>query len=538
MDVNNKQDAMHLGQDLQRFISKFISKSWQILKRLFKLTVSFSVKKGRDTYLKHRDGFKAVQKDGSTKQVQNISGLSYEEMEYVLSNAEKNGIYVTAYEWKTEDNQEDKEHFQKGTSIAKQRKIIKHNQKIEKINMIKARHPKRYQLRHKHYDKELEKHKNQREEAIESRKGNKYRVAFNASRASWAADIIAHIKNQRLGIMDDLQNQDEKTKVAVDFIKEHGFDMNISEIKEFAQDFMANGTIDISHFENNYFVHSVDKNEYERISTILKENNMVFGVDENEVIIDEKSDNEKGTDKHSSDTYSIYFSCEDIKDYIEKCGISNGTINAYGDKTVTGIFSKEIESQREIIVPTSSINLYSEKLMGADYKMKIVNDKETILSINPKQLNKVYEFEKKNNTAEDEYEYERRAKAKNDPSSTKIEEYDSLFQKAAHDIFKDGNVTTVSLQRKLNISFARSKDLMKQLEEYGVIKPNDDKNTYDILMDKKEFDQKYKQDNQKSEKEAKEKEPNQKLEDIIEAVVDRLNEKISDDKEKEIGDDE
>lgn len=79
---------------------------------------------------------------------------------------------------------------------------------------------------------------------------------------------------------------------------------------------------------------------------------------------------------------------------------------------------------------------------------------------------------------------------------------------------------------------------MKQLEEYGVIKPNIDTNTYDILMNKKEFDQKYKQDSQKAEKEEKEKEPKDKLEEIIEAVVDRLNDKVSDDKEKEIGDDE
>ncbi len=549
MDTNStRQDAIHIGGELEKVGDKGVRALWHMLKKLFKMLYSFIKEGVTNFYLSHRDGFKAIQNDGDTKKVENISGLSYEEMEYVLTQADKEGVPVTAYEWQVEKGKEGEEEFKKGTSIAKQKRIIKHTAKIEDIKQFKAKHPKLYQIRHKHYEKSNEKHTKKREDIIEERKGNKYRVAFNVSRSAWVADIIVKIKEQRTGVMNDIAQENEKSKVAVDFIKERGFDMNVEEIREFSKDFVKSGTMDISYYDSNYFVHIVDKKEYERISSVLEENNIIYGVGKNEgVVVEEHIDEEasKATkedvvieNENNEETYSIYIDSRDAKEYVEKCGITKGSLDVHGDSSSKSSFVSETTKQREVVIPTTAIGQYLEKLQGTDYKISVLNEEETVLSIDSEQLNEVYEFEKKNNTVEDKYEHIRQEKSKDNPDIPQSEKYDTLLPKAAQEIFKDNSVSRLSLQRKFKIGVARSEELMKQLIEYGVIKESNETNTYEVAMTQEEFAEKYKQDSI-IENDTNKEDSKNIFEEFLENLSSMVNKSdSSDEKELELGDDE
>lgn len=529
MEVQNKQDVMNFGQELEKTSEKSARGIAKLLKKLFKIIAS-----GISDFRKlHRDGFKAIQSDGETKEIENMTNLSIEEVEYIARKAEKDGVPVTFYEFNAEKGKEDAEYFGKGASISKQRKLTKHIQKIDKISQFEKTHPKLYNLRKKHYSKLLYKNSQARDKIIKNRKGNIYRVSFNKSRTVWAASVYSEIKKMRTGVYDSYS--EEKGKEFIERVKEHGLDLNIEEIREFMGTSLANGTVDESYFVNNYYTHTVSLAEFERIDKILRDKNFVYAVERvDSAVVDEQAEQLSGDEVLSynsgvNERYTIRFDAKDLDIYKEECGINEGLIMFTGDTSNRNPFSNVMNDKCTIECPTTSIGLYLEKFRGEDIQIYIKDSETSIVSIDYSSLDVALELEKKTIPVDDEREYIRQNNAKNIKESTKLEKYDSLLKKAADYTYENnGNINFIQLQRYFAIGFNRSKDLIDQLEEYGVIKKDENRNTYSLHMTKEEFDEKYSIDSSET------------IEDLtpdVENILENAFER-DDDKDIDIGGDE
>ena len=164
---------------------------------------------------------------------------------------------------------------------------------------------------------------------------------------------------------------------------------------------MTEGTVDVSEFKENYFIHTVNIDDYNAMYKDLKNSGIDYAVKFSEVRNPIKVDSEV------EKKVNIWIKSEEIEDYKNLNFLKQGIIQSVGKKKNTNVSEQQFKEKKidekmtEVIVPKEELYKVIEKFKGKDYIIVNNEDNNLTLSINENDLNSVYNYEKKRDVAQE-----------------------------------------------------------------------------------------------------------------------------------------
>lgn len=333
------------------------------------------------------EGIKAVQKDGTTKELEKITNLSYDETIKVMEKCQKDGVRIVATERKLENENSE---FGKKKSLYQQKKITKYARRIKQMSNLKADYPRIAKLIMA--DRIIKANENKQNEEIEKHKNKHYNIYFNKSRVDYMGNRISDIIEYRTGISKKLF--DEDTQKALEEIKKDGMTLNTQKMKDLSEQMKLHeiGTVEISEFKEDYCIHELPFSAYMSLKDDLEATDIKFGF-------------RTVANSDGKEMANIYFQNKFLERYNE-LGFNNyGQIHVFG-KEIKNL-QWNIQSQDELVTFKTKTGeeektTYS-KLSGKNYVMKR-QENECVWTILRNDLEDVAITEKKRNVVEEELE--------------------------------------------------------------------------------------------------------------------------------------
>lgn len=333
------------------------------------------------------EGIRAVQKDGSTKELEKITNLSYDETIRVMEKCQRDGIRVVASERKLDS---DNSEFGKKKSMYQQKRITKYARRIKQISNFKSNHPT--MAKYIGLDILLKTAEQKQDEQVEKHKEKRFNIYFNKSKAAYMGDRIADIVEYRTGVSEELFDKD--VKEAIDKIRENGMKLNSQQLRNFSEKFKLHemGEVEIEEFTNDYCIHEIPFASFINIEDELESANIPYGV---KIITNE--DNEK--------IAHIYFENKHLERYNELGFNTVGQIHVYGKNNKN--LQWNIKSKDEIVSFTTKTGEQEkqtyEVLSGKDYIMKR-QENECLWTVLKADLKELAEKEKKRDVVGEDLE--------------------------------------------------------------------------------------------------------------------------------------
>lgn len=376
-----KSNYESMGRQIEKYLEILMRDFKQIILRLLTRVAPKTAQKLQAKWEnKHGSALKAVKEDGSTKEREKISDLSYEEFVELAIKAEQDGIkcYGEPEDHITKTSKSKKNlkldtkskidklrNSKKKLDIAERKYKDKPNNKYRYIKYIKAK--KEWKNDRKHFEKStygfvcnarhktwLDKHY---DEILEKRKDK-----FSANKSKILRDIKKNNERSNSSQYDYkraelwIQEQEQKGKF-LEFNKEQ----IQKEVDEHFERFKYDGNVNQSKFEKNYIVHSVDAVTAAEI------------VNQLEKYPDEYNKNleyyvQHQIDDSGQEIAKIYINDEDMNYYMPFT--KKGKINHIGDKNKKD--TPKLVSPSPIRIPLYDNQLSSlqKHLKDANYSFK------------------------------------------------------------------------------------------------------------------------------------------------------------------------
>lgn len=386
-DVQVKGDIEQIGRNLQDSAER---SGLPALIKLFKKLFS-------TVYRQHIEGLQAVKKDGPTAELESMTNLSYDEVIATLKKCQEDGIPISATEFK-KGNEEIDIDFGKRKSLSKMEGMTKVQRDLERYTKFQKTNPN---ILKKYVQNKIDTLKKEKENLTNQHEGYRYTIIFNKSRMGYMAERLVDIKNARVGVMEDISKENPKVKEVMELVKDKGLDLNNEQIKDFFGEFMTEGTVDVSEFKENYFIHTVNIDDYNAMYKDLKNSGIDYAVKFSEVRNPIKVDSEV------EKKVNIWIKSEEIEDYKNLNFLKQGIIQSVGKKKNTNVSEQQFKEKKidekmtEVIVPKEELYKVIEKFKGKDYIIVNNEDNNLTLSINENDLNSVYNYEKKRDVAQE-----------------------------------------------------------------------------------------------------------------------------------------
>ena len=386
-DVQVKGDIEQIGRNLQDSAERI---GLPALIKLFKKLFS-------TVYRQHIEGLQAVKKDGPTAELESMTNLSYDEVIATLKKCQEDGIPISVTEFK-KGNEEIDIDFGKRKSLSKMEGMTKVQRDLERYTKLQKTNPN---ILKKYVQNKIDTLKKEKENLTNQHEGYRYTIIFNKSRMGYMAERLVDIKNARVGVMEDISKENPKVKEVMELVKDKGLDLNNEQIKDFFGEFMTEGTVDVSEFKENYFIHTVSIDDYNAMYKDLKNSGIDYAVKFSEVRNPIKVDSEV------EKKVNIWIKSEEIEDYKNLNFLKQGIIQSVGKKKNTNVSEQQFKEKKidekmtEVIVPKEELYKVIEKFKGKDYIIVNNEDNNLTLSINENDLNSVYNYEKKRDVAQE-----------------------------------------------------------------------------------------------------------------------------------------
>ena len=386
-DVQVKGDIEQIGRNLQDSAERI---GLPALIKLFKKLFS-------TVYRQHIEGLQAVKKDGPTAELESMTNLSYDEVIATLKKCQEDGIPISVTEFK-KGNEEIDIDFGKRKSLSKMEGMTKVQRDLERYTKLQKTNPN---ILKKYVQNKIDTLKKEKENMTNQHEGYRYTIIFNKSRMGYMAERLVDIKNARVGVMEDISKENPKVKEVMELVKDKGLDLNNEQIKDFFGEFMTEGTVDVSEFKENYFIHTVNIDDYNAMYKDLKNSGIDYAVKFSEVRNPIKVDSEV------EKKVNIWIKSEEIEDYKNLNFLKQGIIQSVGKKKNTNVSEQQFKEKKidekmtEVIVPKEELYKVIEKFKGKDYIIVNNEDNNLTLSINENDLNSVYNYEKKRDVAQE-----------------------------------------------------------------------------------------------------------------------------------------
>lgn len=386
-DVQVKGDIEQIGRNLQDSAERI---GLPALIKLFKKLFS-------TVYRQHIEGLQAVKKDGPTAELESMTNLSYDEVIATLKKCQEDGIPISVTEFK-KGNEEIDIDFGKRKSLSKMEGMTKVQRDLERYTKFQKTNPN---ILKKYVQNKIDTLKKEKENLTNQHEGYRYTIIFNKSRMGYMAERLVDIKNARVGVMEDISKENPKVKEVMELVKDKGLDLNNEQIKDFFGEFMTEGTVDVSEFKENYFIHTVNIDNYNAMYKDLKNSGIDYAVKFSEVRNPIKVDSEV------EKKVNIWIKSEEIEDYKNLNFLKQGIIQSVGKKKNTNVSEQQFKEKKidekmtEVIVPKEELYKVIEKFKGKDYIIVNNEDNNLTLSINENDLNSVYNYEKKRDVAQE-----------------------------------------------------------------------------------------------------------------------------------------
>ena len=348
-------------------------------------------------YRQHIEGLQAVKKDGPTAELESMTNLSYDEVIATLKKCQEDGIPISVTEFK-KGNEEIDIDFGKRKSLSKMEGMTKVQRDLERYIKFQKTNPN---ILKKYVQNKIDTLKKEKENLTNQHEGYRYTIIFNKSRMGYMAERLVDIKNARVGVMEDISKENPKVKEVMELVKDKGLDLNNEQIKDFFGEFMTEGTVDVSEFKENYFIHTVNIDDYNAMYKDLKNSGIDYAVKFSEVRNPIKVDSEV------EKKVNIWIKSEEIEDYKNLNFLKQGIIQSVGKKKNTNVSEQQFKEKKidekmtEVIVPKEELYKVIEKFKGKDYIIVNNEDNNLTLSINENDLNSVYNYEKKRDVAQE-----------------------------------------------------------------------------------------------------------------------------------------
>lgn len=386
-DVQVKGDIEQIGRNLQDSAERI---GLPALIKLFKKLFS-------TVYRQHIEGLQAVKKDGPTAELESMTNLSYDEVIATLKKCQEDGIPISVTEFK-KGNEEIDIDFGKRKSLSKMEGMTKVQRDLERYTKFQKTNPN---ILKKYVQNKIDTLKKEKENLTNQHEGYRYTIIFNKSRMGYMAERLVDIKNARVGVMEDISKENPKVKEVMELVKDKGLDLDNEQIKDFFGEFMTEGTVDVSEFKENYFIHTVNIDDYNAMYKDLKNSGIDYAVKFSEVRNPIKVDSEV------EKKVNIWIKSEEIEDYKNLNFLKQGIIQSVGKKKNTNVSEQQFKEKKidekmtEVIVPKEELYKVIEKFKGKDYIIVNNEDNNLTLSINENDLNSVYNYEKKRDVAQE-----------------------------------------------------------------------------------------------------------------------------------------
>lgn len=390
-EVQVKGEIENIGRNVQHSLERVgLPMMMKLLRKWFSTV-----------YHQHIEGLKAIQRDGPTSELEHITNLSYEEVIETLTKCQKDNIKAVASEFKKGNDEVDDE-FGKDKSLSQMELITKAQRKLDKYRIYQKQHPNAAKIRN--IDKKISYWENVKQKAINKHDGYRYNIIFNKNRAGYFADRVLDIKNSRLGVSEQISKDNPEVKHIIDMVKEKGFDLNSNEIRSFAGEFINNGTIDLTEFKEDYMVHTIDLETFKDIYKPLQNSGIDYGIDTMKIYT--ASANATTNPAKEDAKVKVYIKTEDIKEYKNLKCLDKGVIQSIGKIDDTKSENEMIEQpthsdRKEIEFPKNEVYKCVDTFKGKDYTLYVKNKDTVVLSINKKDIDEVYETEKKRDVVQE-----------------------------------------------------------------------------------------------------------------------------------------
>ena len=242
MQASNKSDAAQVYEGATRATKVGIKDSFKYLLKPLSIF-------GYHYFL---EGIKAVQKDGTTKELEKLTNLSYDETIRIMQKCQNDGIRVVASERKlsTEDSE-----FGKKKSLYEQKRITRYARKIKQLSDLKAHFPKAAKFIK--LDSVIKKYQDKQNAEVKHHKDKYYNIYYNKSKAPYMADRIADLIEYRTGISQKLF--DENTQSAIEQLRKGGKNFNAEQLRNLSEKFKLHdmGNVGIDNFKQDYCIHEM-----------------------------------------------------------------------------------------------------------------------------------------------------------------------------------------------------------------------------------------------------------------------------------------
>lgn len=377
MQASNKSDAAQVYEGATRATKVGIKDSFKYLLKPLSIF-------GYHYFL---EGIKAVQKDGSTKELEKLTNLSYDETIRIMQKCQNDGIRVVASERKlsTEDSE-----FGKKKSLYEQKRITRYARKIKQLSDLKAHFPKAAKFIK--LDSVIKKYQDKQNTEVKHHKDKYYNIYYNKSKAPYMADRIADLIEYRTGISQKLF--DENTQSAIEQLRNGGKSLNSEQLRNLSDKFKLHdmGNVGIDKFKQDYCVHEMPFSSFMSIEDDLEVADIPYGIK-----IIENEDEEK--------IANIYFENKHLERYNELGFNDYGQMYVYGNNNKN--FQWNIQSQEELVSFKSKTGneekqIYST-LSGKNYIMKR-QENECFWTVAKADLKELAEKEKKRDVVGEELE--------------------------------------------------------------------------------------------------------------------------------------
>ena len=377
MQATNKNDAAQVYEGATRATKTGIKDSFKyILKPLTIFGYHYFV-----------EGIRAVQKDGPTKELENITNLSYDETIRIMEKCQKDGIRVVASERKltTEDSD-----FGKKKSMYKQKRLTRYSRRIKTLSDLKSKYPQIAKLLQ--LDTFIKKNQDKQNTQIEYHKDKKYNIYYNKSKATYMADRIADIIQYRTGLSKELF--DENTQSAIEDIRKDGMNLNSQELQDLSDKFKLHemGNVDVNNFKEDYCIHELPFSAFMNIKDDLEVADIPYGI--KTVVADDEQK-----------IANIYFQNKHLERYSELGFNYSGKIHVYGNNNKN--FQWDIKSKDELVSFRTKTGDEEKQtyatLSGKNYIMKR-EENECLWTVFRSDLKELAEKEKKRDVVGEELE--------------------------------------------------------------------------------------------------------------------------------------
>lgn len=382
MQANNKSDAAQVYEETIRS-SKLAFRN--IFKFLVKPLSIFS-------YHYFLEGIKAVQRDGTTKEIEKLTNLSYEETIRVMEKCQSDGVRIVAAERKLSMQDQ---NFGKKKSLFEQRMLTRHTRSIKRLSDFKESYP--YIAKILFLDKIMKRHQEKQDKQIEINKSKNYNIYFNKSKEAYMGNRIKEIISYRVGISKELFDKETQKGIEnIEVDENNDFNLNTQQLQELAEKFKIHeiGSVEIQEFKSNYCIHELPFDFFvSNLQNELDSTEIPYGL---KVV---------ATDNEKEKMVQVYFEDKHMNRYSELGFNRIGKISGYGED------SKEIEwsitSQDQLIHFETEIGEEERKtysiLNGKNYIMKKSEDK-CIWTIYKEDLKELAEKEKKRDIVNEDIE--------------------------------------------------------------------------------------------------------------------------------------